>query len=64
VRLEAGRLHDRLREYYDGDGLMPEISQPSQFTLPAHARHRLRGVGLAKLIEKATSGQLLRHFAQ
>jgi hypothetical protein len=43
---------------------MPVISQPSQFTLPQHTRHRLRGIRLAKLIEKATSCQLLRDLAQ
>jgi hypothetical protein len=42
---------------------MPVISQPSQLTLPQHARHRLRGIRLAKLIEKATNCQLLRDLA-
>ena len=44
---------------------LPVISNPSSTAqLAQHARHRLRGVGLAKLIEKATSGKLLRHVTQ
>jgi hypothetical protein len=40
---------------------MGPVSALLNALLTQHARYRLRGVGLAKLIEKATSRKLLRH---
>ena len=47
VRMEAGRLRDRLREYYDGDGQ----ADPIRISLPkGTSRHVLHRIGLADLL--------------